>query len=191
MASKLTAKQQRFSEEYLVDSNATQAAIRAGYSQKTARSQGQRLLTNADIGKFIREKRQALSEKTEITIELAIKTLWDSAHRCLQLKPVLNSDGEPIIVDVPEDLIPVYGDTVAAMVKHNPAAAHKALEIILRHLGAFTAKFEVSGPDGGPIRTADMTDKEACRLALYFMTKDAERLQTNGATQQLEDAKND
>ena len=42
----LTAKQQRFCEEYLIDLNATQAAVRAGYSAKTANEQGSRLLTN-------------------------------------------------------------------------------------------------------------------------------------------------
>ena len=47
--SKLTEKQKKFVDEYLIDLNATQAAIRAGYSEKTARSIGQRLLTNVDI----------------------------------------------------------------------------------------------------------------------------------------------
>ena len=184
MAKQLTAKQERFAQEYLIDLNASRAAIRAGYSKKTARSQGQRLLTNADIRKFICEKRQALSAKTEITIELAIKALWDSAHRCLQLKPVLNSDGQQMIVDVPEDLIPVYGDTVAAMVKHDPAAGHKALELVLRHLGAFPTKVELTGRGGGPIetKTADITDKEVCRMALYFIKQNDDR---------LEDLKND
>lgn len=51
----LTSKQQRFCQEYLVDLNATKAAERAGYSMKTARSQGQRLLTNVDIQKTIQQ----------------------------------------------------------------------------------------------------------------------------------------
>ncbi len=49
----MTNKQQRFCDEYLIDLNATQAAIRAGYSKHTARQIGQRLLTNADIRKYI------------------------------------------------------------------------------------------------------------------------------------------
>ena len=48
---KLTEKQKKFVDEYLIDLNATQAAMRAGYSEKTARSIGQRLLTNVDIQK--------------------------------------------------------------------------------------------------------------------------------------------
>lgn len=51
----LTDKQEMFCREYLVDLNATQAAIRAGYSDKTARSQANRMLTNVDIEKRIQE----------------------------------------------------------------------------------------------------------------------------------------
>lgn len=50
---KLTAKQQRFCDEYLIDLNATQAAIRAGYSKKTARKIGQENLTKRDIRQYI------------------------------------------------------------------------------------------------------------------------------------------
>lgn len=56
MSEKLSTKQRLFVENYLVSPNATQAAIKAGYSEKTARSQGQRLLTNVDIAKLL-EKR--------------------------------------------------------------------------------------------------------------------------------------
>lgn len=58
---KLSAKQQRFVDEYLIDLNATQAAIRAGYSLKTAYSQGQRLLKNVEVQEYI-QKRMAEKE---------------------------------------------------------------------------------------------------------------------------------
>lgn len=58
---KLTAKQRRFCDEYLIDLNATQAAIRAGYSEKTAKQIGQQNLTKVDIKKYI-EKRMAEKE---------------------------------------------------------------------------------------------------------------------------------
>lgn len=66
---KLTGKQARFVEEYPVDSNATQAAIRAGYSEKTAYSAGQRLLKDVEIKAAIDAKRKKVSEKLEITRE--------------------------------------------------------------------------------------------------------------------------
>ena len=59
---KLTAKQQRFCDEYLIDLNATQAAIRAGYSKKTARAIGAENLTKPDIKEYI-DERMAEKEK--------------------------------------------------------------------------------------------------------------------------------
>lgn len=53
MARKLTDKQKKFVEEYLIDLNATQSAIRAGYSPKTANEQGARLLANVSIQEAI------------------------------------------------------------------------------------------------------------------------------------------
>lgn len=66
---KLTDKQKRFCEEYLIDFNATQAAIRAGYSEKTARSIGNNLLTKVDIQNYIKTNQDKTSKKLEITRE--------------------------------------------------------------------------------------------------------------------------
>ena len=52
----MTVKQKRFADEYLIDGNATQAAIRAGYSKKTAYSQGERLLKNVEVKNWINEQ---------------------------------------------------------------------------------------------------------------------------------------
>ena len=52
----LTPKQERFVEEYLIDLNATQAAIRAGYSAKTAEAQGSRLLSNVNVSALVADK---------------------------------------------------------------------------------------------------------------------------------------
>lgn len=56
-------RQKRFVTEYIIDHNATQAAIRAGYSERTARSQGQRLLTNVDIKNAIKELQNRIRDK--------------------------------------------------------------------------------------------------------------------------------
>ena len=62
---KMTAKQKRFCDEYLIDMNATQAAIRAGYSAKTAYSQGQRMLKNVEVKAYIDEQMALIhSQKT-------------------------------------------------------------------------------------------------------------------------------
>lgn len=63
----LPEKQQRFVDEYIISLNATEAAIRAGYSERTARSQGQRLLTKVDIQRLLQEKMAALQKDTIAT----------------------------------------------------------------------------------------------------------------------------
>lgn len=71
----LTPKQQRFVEEYLIDLNATQAAIRAGYSEKTAKSIGQENLTKPDIQKAIQEAQSKRAEQTQIDAAYVLKRL--------------------------------------------------------------------------------------------------------------------
>ena len=67
--SKLSYKQKRFVEEYIVDLNAKQAAIRAGYSVRTAEKQGWQMMQHAGIRTAIEKYQKNISKKTEITIE--------------------------------------------------------------------------------------------------------------------------
>lgn len=76
----LNDKQRRFAEEYLVDMNATQAAIRAGYSAKTAGSQGHDLLKNPEIQQAIQEGREALSSRSAMSASDVIARLAEIAR---------------------------------------------------------------------------------------------------------------
>jgi len=76
----LTAKQHRFIDEYLIDLNATQAAIRAGYSKKTAYSQGERLLRHAEVAATVEAGKAALAKLTLITAEEVIAGLRREAE---------------------------------------------------------------------------------------------------------------
>lgn len=69
----LNDKQATFVREYLIDLNATQAAIRAGYSEKTAASQGERLLRNVEVAAAIQEAMDKRSERTEIDADWVLK----------------------------------------------------------------------------------------------------------------------
>lgn len=71
----LTTKQERFVEEYLVDLNATQAAIRAGYSSKTAEQMGYQLLQKTSVQKALREAIDERSKRTGITQEKVIEEI--------------------------------------------------------------------------------------------------------------------
>ena len=90
---KLTPKQKRFVDEYLIDLNATQAAIRAGYSPKTANEQGARLLANVSIAQTIQKAMQDREQRTEITqdrvlLEYARIAFFDP-------RKLFRSDGSP------------------------------------------------------------------------------------------------
>jgi phage terminase small subunit len=75
----LTPKQLRFVDEYLVDLNATQAAIRAGYSANTAQEQGARLLSNVIVSAAVAERMNERAERTEITQDMVLRRWWQIA----------------------------------------------------------------------------------------------------------------
>lgn len=75
----LRGKQQRFVDEYLIDRNATQAAIRAGYSPKTAGSIGDENLKKPEIKKAIEAGEAELAERNKITQDKVLNLLWDMA----------------------------------------------------------------------------------------------------------------
>jgi hypothetical protein len=73
----LPIRQQQFVNEYLIDFNATAAAKRCGYSEKTAYSQGQRLLKNVDIQREIEKAKKKTTQKLEITREDILKKAYN------------------------------------------------------------------------------------------------------------------
>ena len=76
----LTPKQQRFVEEYLIDLNATQSAIRAGYSEKTAEQLGYQLLQKTSVLKAIEEAKNQVSKRTELTVDMVVNGLLKEAQ---------------------------------------------------------------------------------------------------------------
>lgn len=153
---KLTPKQERFVAEYLIDLNATQAAIRAGYSKKTARQVGSRMLTNVDIEKAIQEAMIKREKRTDITADYVLNTIVDTIERCRQAKPVFDRKGDPVLVETPDgELAQAYA--------FDSGAVLKGTELLGKHLKLFTDKTEITGKDGGPIRTEalrDLSDSE-------------------------------
>lgn len=108
----LTAKQQRFVDEYLTDLNATQAAIRAGYSEKTARSISNENMTKPDIQAAIAKGMQARSGRTEITQDMVLRELakigFSDIRKVVRWgeTQVRMVDGEE---DCAEDMVPYHG----------------------------------------------------------------------------------
>ena len=89
---KLTAKQERFVSEYLIDLNATAACKRAGYSAKTAHSCGPRLQANAGVASAIAHVKKGRAEATNIDSEWVLRQAVTLFQRCMQVvKPALRA----------------------------------------------------------------------------------------------------
>lgn len=144
---KLTPKQERFVEEYLVDLNATKAAIRAGYSPKTAEQQGYQLLQIPSVQAAIAAKREQVSAATGITIERVLK----EAERLAFFDPrkLFHEDGTPKkITELDDDTaaaiqgldVATIGNSevgVGQVLKYKIADRNSALERLFKHLGLF------------------------------------------------------
>lgn len=87
----LTDKQEMFCREYLVDLNATQAAIRAGYSQKTANRMGSENLSKPDVAKRIIELKSARNERTEVNADYVLHRLVEIDQ--MDVLDILKDDG--------------------------------------------------------------------------------------------------
>mgnify|MGYP001163144680 FL=1 len=151
----MTKKQKRFIEEYLVDLNATQAAIRAGYSPDTAGSIGCENLKKPEIRARIEKAIAERSKRTGINQDRIVMELAKIA--LLNPKGLVNFDEATIKEDAAdEDVAAVAsvrvkrfptkdGEGVEREVKMYDKT--KALELLGRHLGMFKDKVEVSGLD--------------------------------------------
>lgn len=125
----MTPKQARFVEEYLIDLNATQACIRAGYSAKTADRIGPELLGKACVAEAIQKAKDARSMRTEITQDLVLRDIQAIKESAMQHKT--DQGGHIVMVDY--------------------TAALKSCELQGKHLGMWTDKMQLSGHDGGPL----------------------------------------
>ena len=142
---KLTDKQRAFVAEYLVDLNATQAAIRAGYSAKTASSIGEENLRKPEIAEAIAAKQAERATRTEINQDYVLNNLVEVTERCMQKRPVCTMKGEQ-----------VQDENGNGVWSFNAQGANKALELIGRHLGMFNDKLHLTGE-------LDLTTLEAAR----------------------------
>lgn len=178
----LNDQQQKFVDEYLVDLNATQAAIRAGYSEKTAAEMGYENLRKPHIATALQERRIELAENTGITPERVITELAKlgfsdirKAIRWGTLEAIEHPvSGEAVIpngvflVDSSE----IDDDTAAAIQEISQGAngiklkmydKKGALVDIGRHLGMFDDKLRLLGDDKNPIHTVTRIELVAAR----------------------------
>lgn len=152
--SEITPKQQMFAKEYLVDLNATQSAIRAGYSAKTAEAQGSRLLTNVKVQASIQELMDKRAAKYEITADRVLQEIaklafhdprkfFDADGR---IKPINEIDDDTAMalsgIETFHKVTGEDNDCMAVVTKIKTADKGANLERLGRHLKLFTDKVE-------------------------------------------------
>ncbi|HHK9580542.1 TPA: terminase small subunit [Citrobacter braakii] len=169
---KLTDKQELFAREFIVDLNATQAAIRAGYSAKTAQEQSSRLLSNVMVQARIGELKADRNEQVGVDAAYVLRRLTEIDQ--MDVLDILLANGElkPI-----KDWPKVWRTTLSGMDVVEMASADssallkkikwpdkvKNLELLGKHVTvqAFREQTatEITGANGGPVRYADMSEE--------------------------------
>jgi phage terminase small subunit len=168
----LTPKQARFVEEYLIDLNATQAAIRAGYSKTSAMNQGYLLLQHPDVQAAIHEGQKARSERTGISQDQAIKHLsligtakitdvvsWDEGGVYFKNSKELTPEQAYLISEVSlEEVIKESPSGEELVLKRqkkikfiSDTAKIRALELLGKHLGLFKESLQITGLANQPV----------------------------------------
>lgn len=125
---KLTDRQERFCREYIIDYNATQAAVRSGYSEKSAAATASENLKKANVLARVRELQAEQRERLCITADWVIMSLVDVYEKCMQLQPVMVWD--------PEQKKKVESGEYV----FDSKGALNALEMIGKHLAVFEPK---------------------------------------------------
>lgn len=174
----MTPKQERFVEEYLIDLNATQAAIRAGYSPDTAESAASRLLRNVNVAAAVEEAQQARSVRTEITQDMVLRELakigfadmrkllkWTGNQPRMDVEACEDAEAVEITAanfvmlfdsdnldEATAGAISEISQTKDGALKVKLHDKQAALVNIGRHLGMFKERVEHTGKDGGPIQ---------------------------------------
>lgn len=151
MAKKLRAKTRAFIKEYLVDLNATQAAIRAGYGKKSARQVASKMLTKSYIQREVGKAMEKRSKEIDIDSKFVLGNLQELALRCMQKTPVMRFDQvKKKNVQVTETVEHEDGTTTEEGVwKFDSYGANKALAKLGEHLGLF--KFVLSNDPDNPV----------------------------------------
>lgn len=201
----LTTKQAQFVEEYLVDLNATQAAIRSGYSEETAQQQGSRLLLNVVVGKAIADAMAQRSVRTRVTADRVLTELarigFSDIRSVVAWRANVaetgeeDEDGEPKtrafneVELIGSDLIDHDAAAAVAEISQGKDGALKvkmhnkvsALQEIGRHLGV-ASKTEISGPDGKPVQhEMQCNDIELARRVAFLLENVADAQARNDA----------
>ena len=129
-AIQLSSQRQLFADGMIEHGNRTRAAKDAGYSERSARNAGYRLMKNEDIKAYLAQINEISTANSGVTHEYVLGTLKEMVERCMQKAKVLDKKGDQVYIEAADGkLVPAY--------TFNSAGAAKGLELLGKHLGTF------------------------------------------------------
>lgn len=166
----MNPRQARFVEEYLIDLNATQAAIRSGYSARSAEVQGSRLLSNANVADAVARAKAERSARIGLTQDRVIEELvaigfarmpeyveWGTGSQMvLKRSDSLDERQAAAVAQVTESekFVKTIGEGEQLMSRERSIKLHDkvgTLKLLGQHIGMFPDRHEISGPGGAEI----------------------------------------
>lgn len=184
MADKLTDKQKRFCDEYLIDLNATQAAIRAGYSQKTAMQIGEQNLRKLEIQEYIQKRMKDREKRTEITQDKVLQEIARIAFDDIKNYLRFYTDEEGNVRTEVKDSDTIDTRNISEVscgkdgqFKFKVYCKDNALNMLGKHLGMFTDKVESKN-----VNENYNYDMDAKRFAQNATAEEIKRFEKQGMT---------
>ncbi|HMD68582.1 MAG TPA: terminase small subunit [Chitinivibrionales bacterium] len=144
----LSPKRERFCQEFIKNHNAKEAAENAGYSRKTSRVQGPRLLLNADVKARIAQLEKPIAEKLQIDTEWVVRRSKEVAERCMQAVPVMIKEGDKLVE--------------SGEYEFDSRGANGALALLAKHVGGFDDSIKIKIPSQ---EKGKYTDRQKAAMA--------------------------
>lgn len=174
----MNERQKRFAREYVIDLNATRAAVAAGYSPKTANEQGSQVLANLSVRRYVdkllSERATRLEVKADRVVEEMARLAFSNMQDYIAVAPdgtykgidfsKLSRDQASAIQEIREDTTGGSGDGERKLILRTTlklADKSRNLELLARHLGIFQDKLHVTGLEGLADRLAEARKNKA------------------------------
>lgn len=169
----LNPKQLRFCEEYVIDLNATQAAIRAGYSKKTAKEMGSENLTKPNIKSKVEELQEDIRRRSALTADMVVEELRDLAF--YSIKDFINADNtikklstlsrvklKPVVGIKVKETITTVGKKIIKEVTTELKLSDKRASVV--DLGRHTGIFKEDNEQIKPLPSNQLSDEQFNKL---------------------------
>jgi phage terminase small subunit len=164
----ITGKVLIFCEAVAKGANYTDAALKAGCSEKSAKTQGSKWMDRKDVKEWLADVSKSAAERVGLDREWVLRKSKEIVVKCTEPVQVFDKKGKPVTEPDPDN---PDGPKLKVYMLYDAKSANKALETIAKHLKMLTDKVEVQTPDADKFRPEPTTAEEAARRYQEFMRR--------------------